>query len=107
MYRAAVDATVAYALDSLDSGVDLGGQEPTRFLSALAGDLGVPEEKAVATVCSAVAAATRSRLISVSTRSPSCRQMWGRWVQLQAARVPPPAHPWLFTAKWAVPLLAS
>jgi hypothetical protein len=87
MYRAAVDATVSYALDSLDSGVDLGGQEPTRFLSALAGDLGMPEEKAVAAVCSAVAAATRSRLISVSpsTRYHTRAALLGMWVQLHGA----------------------
>ncbi|GFH17840.1 uncharacterized protein HaLaN_14550, partial [Haematococcus lacustris] len=63
IYRAAVEAAVSYSSDPIESGIDLGDLPPTRFLSALANDLGLSEDKAVAAVCGLVAATTRARLL--------------------------------------------
>ncbi|KAG1675122.1 hypothetical protein FOA52_003345 [Chlamydomonas sp. UWO 241] len=67
IYKAAVEAAVMYAQDRTNSDVNLGDQNSefpeTRFVTALAGDLKVADERAASSVRAAAAAACRSRLL--------------------------------------------
>lgn len=65
IFRTAVDAAVAASVDPAEAVLDTGDATPTRFLSALAVDLGVPEDKAVAVVAAQAAVAARARLVDV------------------------------------------
>jgi len=64
IYTAAVDAAIQTAMEPMGSqAVDMGEDMATRFVSALANDLGLPEERAVSIVQASVAKASRARLL--------------------------------------------
>jgi hypothetical protein len=77
IYKAAVDAAVMYAQDRTNLQISLGDGDSecpeTRLLSALAADLNLSEERAVALIRASTAAACRARLLDVSP---------GAWVGL-------------------------
>ena len=65
IYRAAVEGAVTASMDPT-ADTDLGGTSPARFVTAVAGDLGMADKRAVDFVHSGVSAACRLRLVDVS-----------------------------------------
>jgi hypothetical protein len=56
--------------------VDLGGETPVRLAAGLAGDLQIPDERAITMLTGWVAGACRTRIVDVS-RAPGAGFDWG------------------------------